>query len=175
MRFIPLSFVVVVALSAAAMIVPAQSAAATGNYAVVDAKASRSTYPYLTAESVAQQLSPKLAGTLPAAASRRLVILNVTFKANGDPKAMVELDPTHLETRWTSPAGKGSAPVLGVHLSKDFIVMGSGAGFFTSMRPDSYEVFAIIPKGVTRLDLAQRQADGSYRLVKANIAVPAAR
>ena len=165
-------------LTAAAGIAAAasgQPSAVPVGYSVLDAKVLRTAYPYLTAQSVAEKLSPAVVQKLPAADVRRLVILDITFKANGDAKAMVELDPTQLEARWANAAGQGSAPALGVHLSRDFIVLGPGAGFLTSMRPDTYQVFAIIPRGITRLHLAQRQSDGGYKVVKANIAVPAGR
>jgi hypothetical protein len=84
---------------------------------------------------------------------------------------MVRLDPAELQVQWE---GGGAAPVLGAHISKDFWAM-AGGGFYTSMRPDKYELFVIVPRTARALDLAQRQPDGSYKLVKARIALAGVR
>lgn len=159
------------ALVAAAL--PVQLASAAGGYSIVTAQHSGKSYPYLTEESVSRRLRPDIALRLPSSAARRLVVLNVKFKSNVAGQ-MTKLDPTDLEVQWAAGQAKGSAPVLGVHMSKDFIVMGSGEGFFTSMRPDSYELFAIVPKSARQISLSQRQDDGSFKVVKSNIRLAAA-
>ena len=151
---------------------PAAAAdAEPGGYAVSGARQSRGKYPWLTMEAVRAKLAARFAGQVPPADSGRLVILNVDFRATGGGRGMLrKLDPADLQVQWAFADGtRGSAPVLGTHLGKDLITLVGSPGFYTLMQPDTYEVFAIVPKAAPALDLARRQPDGSFKTVKANV------
>ena len=156
-------------LVASALVAAPATAADPAGYAIIGASHARVNYAYLTPGAVTAKLRPEVAAKLPA--DGRLVILNVNFRSLGSPSKMVRLDPGELQVQWE---GGGAAPVLGAHISRDFLAMG-GSGFYTSMRPDKYELFAIVPRTARSLDLHQKQPDGSYKLVKAKIAISAAR
>ena len=169
-------------LAAAALIAlacsrPAMAAAdPEGGYAIASASQSRGKYPYLTMESVRARLAARFAAQVPPADSGRLVVLNVDFRATGGRGDLRRLNPADLQVQWTAADGtRASAPVLGTHLGKDLITMVGSSGFYTLMRPDSYEVFAIVPKAARAIDLAQRQGDGTFRTVRTNIRLSAAK
>ncbi|MCI0606862.1 hypothetical protein L0156_28090 [bacterium] len=149
----------------------AQTTFVKGTYSIIEAKKSDKSHEYLTVESVMNQLNSDLKKLLPDPANAQLILLDVTFKTDGDPSKGNELNPTDMEVQWAVKDVEGKAPVIGVHLSKDFIITGSGSGFFTSMRPDTYEVFCIVPNGVKQINLAQRVPDGAYKVVKSDIAL----
>ena len=152
-------------LSALACSSPAAAQEEGGGYKIVGAGQAKRTYPYLTVDSVAAKLRPAIAAQLPAAPDRRLVILNVNLLALRNADKMVRLRPADLQVQWNAAGVPGAAPILGAHISKDYMPMGS-EGFYTSMRPDTYELFAIVPQSVQAVDLAQRQPDGSFKPVK---------
>ena len=152
---------------AAVLVCAAPAAAAETGYSIVGASHSRVNHSYLTVDSVTAKLRPSVASQMPAGG--RLVLLNVMFRATGDSGKMVQLVPSDLQVQWDDAGTRGAAPVLGAHISKDFWAM--SGGFYTSMRPDKYELFAIVPATARALDLAQRQPDGSFKVVKANIAL----
>ena len=160
-------------ISSAVLAAPAAAADPAG-YAIIGASHARVNYSWLTLDAVAKKVRPDVAAQLPP--DGRLVVLNVNVRALRNPGKMVRLDPAELQVRWGTDGGGpgGTAPVLGAHISKDFWAMGGG-GFYTSMRPDNYELFAIVPRTARALDLHQMQPDGSYKLVKARIALAAAR
>ena len=141
------------------------AAADPAGYAIIGASNAKANYAYLTKEAVAKKVRPGIAAQLPA--DGRLIILNVNFRATGSTSKMVKLSPADLRVQWDG----GAAPVLGAHISKDYWAM--DGGFYTSMRPDKYELFTIVPSSATAVDLAQRQPDGSYKTVKARIVLPA--
>jgi len=155
-------------LIASALLAAPAVAADPAGYAIIGASHARVNYSYLTMDAVAKKVRPDVAAQLPP--DGRLVILNINFRSLGNPSKMVRLDPAELQLQWEG----GSAPVLGAHISKDFWAM-AGGGFYTSMRPDRYELFAIVPRTARALDLHQRQPDGSFKLVKAKIALAAAK
>ena len=160
-------------LVASALLAAAALAQDPAGYAIIGASHARVNYNYLTMDAVAKKVRPEVAAQLPP--DGRLVILNVNFRSLGNPSKMVRLNPADLQVQWGADAGgPGAAPVLGAHISKEFWAMGGG-GFYTSMRPDKYELFAIVPRTVRALDLHQRQPDGSFKLVKARIALSAAK
>ena len=159
---------------ATAFAVPAAAQDAPG-YSITGVSQLRKTYSYLTLDSVKAKLRPRIAAQLPAPEAGRLVLLNVNFRAVGNADKMVELNPADLQVQWTADGARGSAPVVGVHFAKDSISWAGGSGVFTSMRPDRYEMIAVVPKSARAVDLALRQADGTYRTVKANIALAATR
>ena len=150
---------------------PAAAQAQEAGYKIVSASYSKRSYPYLSVDQVTAKLRPSVAAQLPLAEGRRLVLLNVNFLGVRNSGKMVRLDPADLQLQWDHAGARGAAPVLGVHVSKDFMPLGS-SGFYTSMRPDVYEMFAIVPRDVRSLDLAQKQADGSFKLARAKIAIP---
>jgi len=154
---------------------PAAAVAEEGGYAIGRASQSRARYPYLTMESVVAKLPPQIAAQLPPADSGRLVILDVEFRATGGPGELRRLDPADLQVQWTADGARGSAPVLGTHISEDLVSMVGGRGNFLSMASTSYELFAIVPKAARAIDLAQRQADGSFKPVRKNIGLSKAR
>jgi hypothetical protein len=156
-------------LIASALLAAPASAQEPAGYTLIGASHARVNYNYLTMEAVTKKVKPDVAAQLPP--DGRLVILNVNFRSLGNPSKMVRLDPAELQVQWE---GGGAAPVLGAHISKDFWAM-AGGGFYTSMRPDKYELFVIVPRTARALDLAQRQPDGSYKLVKARIALAGVR
>jgi len=165
---------VLAALSAAlACTSPAIAADGDTGYSITGANQSRANYSYLTVDSVAAKLRPAIAAQVPAPATGRLVILNVNFRAARDPDKMVQLDPADLQVQWTADGARGAAPLLGVHFAKESISWAGGGGAFTSMRPDKYEMVAIVPRSARAVDLALRQADGSFKIVKPNIALSA--
>ena len=160
-------------VASAVLAAPAPAAADPAGYSIVGASHARVNYKYLTMEEVVKKLRPDVAARLPA--DGRLVVLNVLFRAAGDADKMAKLTPADLQLQWGADGPGGTlatAPILGAHISKDFWAMGS-SGFYTSMRPDKYELFAIVPKDARTLDLAQRQPDGTFKVVKARIAVAA--
>jgi hypothetical protein len=142
------------------------------DYSVSGARVSKRTYPYLTLDSVVGKLRPPLAAQLPPPDARRLVILDVDFRANRGSDKLFKLEPGALQVQWNVDGTPGAAPVLGVHVSKDFMPMAPTGNFYTSMRPDTYELFAIVPNSARSIDLSHRQADGSFKLVKAKINIP---
>ena len=156
-------------LVASAILAAPAAAAEPAGYTIIGVSHARVNYGYLTKEAVTGKLRADVAAKLPP--DGRLVILNVNFRAAGNPDKMVRLDPAALQVQWE---GGGTAPVLGAHISKDFWAIG-GSGFYTSMRPDKYELFAIVPRTARQLELHQRQPDGSFRLVKGKINLPPAR
>jgi len=141
------------------------AAAAEPGYAISGASQARGKYPHLTVESVSAKLPPAIAAQLPPAGSGRLAMLNLTFRATGGSGELRRLDPADLQVQWADPATgvRGAAPVLGIHLGKDMLTMVGGRGLVISMGSASYELFAIVPKSVRAIDLAQRQPDGSFR------------
>lgn len=154
-------------VASALLAVPAAAQEPAG-YTIIGASHARVNYNYLTMDAVTRKVKPDVAAQLPP--DGRLVILNVNFRALGNPGKMVRLDPAELKVQWE---GGGAAPVLGAHISKDFWAM--SGGFYTSMRPDIYELFAIVPRTARAVELHQRQPDGSFKLVKAKIALSAPR
>lgn len=153
---------------AAASASPAVAQEAPG-YSLTGVSQLRNTYSYLTVDSVKAKLRPKIAAQLPAGDANRLVMLNMNFRATGSSSKMVRLDPADLQVQWTADGTRGAAPVLGVHFAKDSISWAGGGGAFTSMRPDRYEMIAIVPASARAVDVALRQADGTYKTVKANL------
>jgi hypothetical protein len=139
---------------------------AEGGYAITGASQSRGKYPYLTMESLTARLPKSIAAQLPPADSGRLVIVNAVFRATGGHGELRRLDPGDLQVQWTDAAGRGAAPVVGMHVSKDMITLAGARNFYTSMRSDSYELLAIVPKTARAIDLAQRQPDGSFKPVR---------
>src|SRR5687767_13752263 len=107
----------------------AQDAQGAPGYSIAGASQSRANYSYLSLDSVRAKLRPAIASQLPPAAAGRLVLLNVNFRAAGNPDKMVRLDPADLQVQWTADGARGAAPLVGVHFARDSISWAGGGAF----------------------------------------------